>query len=339
MTHQEFSRTEDYSKPSENISKRPRNTAFKQQTLAAYQPLYELKSMTLMFFIACVVFNLLGTVSLVISNNVWEESLDYTNCIDVSSGLQCTANATNVSCTCLVNLKVDRDIVETIFVYYKLSNFHQNHRRYVKSRDSNQLLGSKVDNLSDNCNPFKVDSNGTPIAPCGAIANSIFNDTFEVSGVSISRKNIAWNSDHEGKFNNPEPVNDLKKAFSDFSKPPHWSERVEELEASDPDNNGYKNEALQVWMRTSPFPTFRKLYGRLDHGLSQGIYNVSISYNYPVVNGTKMIIFSTVSFLGGKNSLVGISCIIAGFVSLLTGLILLVAIKYRPRYLDIRFLN
>lgn len=332
MTHQEFSITEDSSKSSDDISKRPDNTAFKQQRLAAWQPVYEPKSVLPMFFIVGVIFIPLGAVFLVSSNNVWEVSLDYTNCVDISSGLPCSSNAPNVSCTCQVNLEVERDIKETVFVYYGLSNFYQNHRRYVKSRDDNQLLGSKVDSLSDDCSPFKVDSNEKLIAPCGAIANSIFNDTFEVSGVSISRKNIAWNSDHEVKFNNPEPINDLNTAFLDFVKPPYWSKRVEELDTSDSNNNGYKNEALEVWMRTSAFPTFRKIYGRLDNGLSQGNYNVSISYNYPVIgfDGTKRIIFSTVSFLGGKNSFVGVSYIVVGSVSLLTGLILLIANKYRP---------
>ena len=28
-----------------------------------------------------------------------------------------------------------------IFVYYQLENFYQNHRRYVKSRDYQQLMG------------------------------------------------------------------------------------------------------------------------------------------------------------------------------------------------------
>lgn len=63
-------------------------------------------------------------------------------------------------------------------MYYGLSNFYQNHRRYVKSRDDNQLLG-KLGNPSTDCAPFAFanDSDGIskPIAPCGAIANSMFN--------------------------------------------------------------------------------------------------------------------------------------------------------------------
>ena len=332
MTRREFSITEESSKSSEDISKKPDNTAFKQQRLAAWQPVYEPKSVLPMFFIVGILFIPLGSIFLVSSNNVWEVSIDYTNCVDISSGSQCSSNAPNVSCTCQETLTVDSDVTGPVFVYYRLSNFYQNHRRYVKSRDDNQLLGSNVDSLSDDCKPFKEDANGKLIAPCGAIANSLFNDTFEVSGVTISRKNIAWNSDHDVKFNNPEPVDNLVEAFKDFEKPPYWSQRVEELDTSDSDNNGYKNEALEVWMRTSAFPTFRKLYGRLDNGLSQGTYTIDISYNFPVVgfDGTKSIVFSTVSFLGGKNSFIGICYIVVGALSLLTGLVLLIANKYRP---------
>lgn len=62
----------------------------------------------------------------------------------------------------------------TVYLYYGLNNFYQNHRRYVKSRDDYQLLGRLSDNPSSDCDPFRINNN-KPIAPCGAIANSLFN--------------------------------------------------------------------------------------------------------------------------------------------------------------------
>jgi hypothetical protein len=58
-----------------------------------------------------------------------------------------------------------------------LENFYQNHRRYVKSRNDDQLGGEAVSisALNQECEPFDVDVNGNAIAPCGAIANSLFN--------------------------------------------------------------------------------------------------------------------------------------------------------------------
>ena len=69
-------------------------------------------------------------------------------------------------------------------MYYGLSNYYQNHRRYVKSRDDKQLGGATVTSVGDldsNCDPYISDENGTtkiPYAPCGAIANSLFNGMF-----------------------------------------------------------------------------------------------------------------------------------------------------------------
>ena len=62
-------------------------------------------------------------------------------------------------------------------MYYGLTNYYQNHRRYVKSRDDDQLLGRLSDTPSSDCHPFDKDpdKNNQPIAPCGAIANSLFN--------------------------------------------------------------------------------------------------------------------------------------------------------------------
>ena len=62
-----------------------------------------------------------------------------------------------------------------------MTDYYQNHRRYVKSRDDVQLLAGKDDLVAkhQDCDPYDIDeSAGKPIAPCGAIANSLFNDTF-----------------------------------------------------------------------------------------------------------------------------------------------------------------
>jgi hypothetical protein len=67
-----------------------------------------------------------------------------------------------------------------VYIYYGLTNYFQNHRRYVRSRDDNQLHGETVSisTLNRDCHPYlKKEFNSTysqPIAPCGAIANSLF---------------------------------------------------------------------------------------------------------------------------------------------------------------------
>ena len=65
-----------------------------------------------------------------------------------------------------------------MFMYYSLTNYYQNHRRYVKSRDDNQLRGEDIGyySLEGDCSPFLGNSSSSvAYAPCGAIANSMFN--------------------------------------------------------------------------------------------------------------------------------------------------------------------
>lgn len=84
----------------------------------------------------------------------------------------------------------------------------------MKSRDDDQLLGSFKNNPSSDCAPFALTAEGKTIVPCGAIANSLFNDTLTLKSesyglVPVLRTGIAWESDREIKFRNPE--GDLKE--------------------------------------------------------------------------------------------------------------------------------
>ena len=131
--------------------------------------------------------------------------------------------------------EVREEIPGPIYIYYQLDNFYQNHRRYVKSRDNQQLAGTWKDtkDLTD-CDPIiKVEDlwdyqrknmKGLvmpledPAIPCGLVAKSLFNDTFKLykktgasmnpssdTPISISSDNIAWSSDITYKFKNIQP--------------------------------------------------------------------------------------------------------------------------------------
>lgn len=78
-------------------------------------------------------------------------------------------------------------------MYYRLTNFYQNNRKYVKSFDLNQLKGEAITDpsgLAPECDPLRTNSEeivfdrpsgkvtvpkgSAVIYPCGLIANSIF---------------------------------------------------------------------------------------------------------------------------------------------------------------------
>lgn len=354
-------------------SNQPQNTAFKQQRLPAWQPVLTAKNVLPTFIIVGIVFIPLGAVLLVTSNNCFELTQPYTECKNINNisescydtAIKQIENNQKTDCQCEIEFDIDQNVTGPVYFYYKLTNFFQNHRVYVKSRDNKQLSGStdiKGSNLDNNCEPFKTDANGNAIAPCGTIANSLFNDTFLLykvknnnndDQININKKGIAWKTDHEIKFQNPWynsgsgsgqqcSEDDLACNFGNGSganedqvpktvKPVYWSKPVYEIsDALDmdpsPEYNGYENEALEVWMRTAAFPTFRKLYGTYSDGLTEGKYKILINYNYPTMgfDGTKSFVIAQMTWAGGKNPFLGIAYIVVGSLSLLATIILTV---------------
>jgi hypothetical protein len=68
--------------------------------------------------------------------------------------------------------------------------------------------------------------------------------------------------------------------FDNYVHPPNWQKNVTELDLEDPENNGYDNEDLIVWMRTAALPTFRKLYRKVElNSLPAGEYELHVNYS------------------------------------------------------------
>ncbi|KAJ8350325.1 hypothetical protein SKAU_G00254550 [Synaphobranchus kaupii] len=339
--------TED-SKP---LKRRPDNSAFKQQRLPAWSPSLAAGTVLPFFFFMGVLCVLLGVGLLLTVQATHEIKVDYTNAGTCETCFNLRKSSINAlqSCDCNINFTLSKAFKGDVFLYYGLVNFHQNLRRYMDSRDDGQMVG-RLKNLktpSSYCSPFSH-AGKAPIAPCGAIANSMFNDSFVLhyhptEGESVPlpmfRRGIAWYTDRNVKFRNPkEPNKTLVEVFEGTVPPFYWQKPVYELDQSDPGNTGFINEDLIVWMREAAFPNFKKLYGILDQsqarfeeGLPAGNYSVSISYNYPVeyFQGRKMVVLSTVSWFGGQNHFLPIAYMVTG------GLILVVAMVLTVVYLKV----
>lgn len=172
-------------------------------------------STTLTFSIFAVIFLATGIVLYVMSDQIEEIVVQYDNvaeCEDVKQKY----DDNNHPLTCEVDLLTDNASIENtikspIYVYYQLDNFYQNHRRYVKSRDNEQLYGTyKSSDQLSTCDPIVNNTQlwkeqqysfkdqelakannqpltdfvplpaNSPAVPCGLVAKSFFNDTYSL---------------------------------------------------------------------------------------------------------------------------------------------------------------
>ncbi|KAH0541867.1 hypothetical protein FGG08_003672 [Glutinoglossum americanum] len=250
---------------------------------------------------------------------------------------------------CSITFNIPEDLKPPVLFYYRLTNFYQNHRRYVKSLDSDQLKGTAKSAGaigSGSCDPLRLDKSGKPYYPCGLIANSLFNDTFHEpillnlkSGDAPDRSNktypmyekgIAWPSDKA-------LYGPTKYKVGEIAVPPNWQERWPNgYTDENPPPNLAEDEKFQVWMRTAGLPAFSKLALRNDNlTMERGNYQVDIELNFPVTvyGGTKSLVITTTTVMGGKNPFLGIAYVVVGGICVVLGALFTVTHLIKPRKL------
>ena len=247
-----------------------------------------------------------------------------------------------------MTIRLTEDIPGPAFFYYRLTNFYQNHRRYVSSRSENQLAGEGSGSVSA-CTPL-ISVNGTSNSsliynPCGLVANSWFNDEYRsiVDELDVpvpwERKNIAWPSDKERKFLRIPPSTLASNPSMIGVPPPNLVQFVTPAGPGVPLEDQYfdvTQEDFIVWMRVAGLPTFRKLYARIPQGLSAGEYRVTVNNRYSTARfggGTKSIVISNASFIGGKNPFLGYAFIAVGSLCLALAIAFFLVNLIKPRRL------
>ncbi|KAK3844111.1 MAG: cell cycle control protein [Linnemannia gamsii] len=354
---------------------RPPNTSFKQQRLKAWQPILTAKSVLPTLFILGILFAPLGGLLVWRNGQVTEMSFEYTDCDSATT----VTNITNVNFVhsssvnfegptyfisnavasvapapgttanpvtynverCTVDLTIPVDFQPPVMMYYKLTNFFQNHRKYTKSMDYKQLAGQIA--TLDEINGRKGCNETELIYPCGLIANSLFNDTISelvavpVAGADqpsspnylFSSQGIASRAD-KGKFS--------KYGYTDLTSihpPTNWRKRypLEGYSEAFPPPDISTDEHFQVWMRTAGWSTFLKTYGRGNTVLLKGKYRLLIDMNFPIktYGGKKFIVISTIGATGGRNNFLGIGYIVVAVLCAGLGVIFTAFHIAKPR--------
>ena len=161
----------------------PTTNSFIQQTIPVQQLVYTSKCVLTSFFAIAVVCFTLGVVCYTYSGAVKQYSFTYSD------------NSTKITCpdvsndSCVVRFNLTSQIPGPVYLYYRLTNMYQNHRRYVPSRSDPMHRGDfgeedpqQDPTGGDSCADFGYTPDDKRILyyPCGLVAMSIFNDSFRL---------------------------------------------------------------------------------------------------------------------------------------------------------------
>jgi len=289
------------------VSRRPPNTPFRQGKMKANQLLLTPKGVIFCFLLLGIIFVPVGAAMLFLSNSVVEYTLRYDDICPEST-----------VCNIVINLP---KMEPPVYMYYRLSNFYQNYRRYTQSRDPDQLAGRHVSNsyssLNSDCAPYTSNGNSQDpnnfYVPCGLMARSMFNDSFSLwdstnTPVPLKKEGIAWTSDKK-LFKNPALSTPGIRTIADF-----------------------EDEDFVVWMKPAPLPDFKKIHRIISTSL-EGNYTLQVKSVFPtkVLNSKKYVVLSTTTAIGGKNSFLGWAYIVMGAVLIIQGILFGIQQKLCPR--------
>lgn len=303
------------------------STAFgrlKQQELKSYTCTFSPRCVVTIYFAIALTFIPLGA-------SIFAATARITSTDDRAYSQDCKSQKQPY---CLVFFTPRKTIKKPSYLFYRLVNFHQNARDYVKSRSPTQNRGIVPTTYEEvaNCDRWLCPEGGSSctsatnfnaskiIYPCGLTARYVFNDTFTIKRsdgkfVSTNKRNIAWWADAKYKFRQ-------NKNSEEFTMERNWSSFPKPRSA----NDLLEDNDFVVWMRLAAFPTFDKLYTVIQEDLLKDVkYTVNISDTFSVdeFGGDKFFYITTTSWFGTRNAFLAAAYLLVGLFALVIAVILL----------------
>ena len=320
-------------------------TRFLQQELPAVRPIPSVRANVGVPLLLGIANLIVGAAMIAASKGVVEVSIRYDD-VEACRDAHVTSGGETV---CTVQAVIQKDMHGPVFVHYGLDRFHQNARRYATSSAYAQyhfpdrtfqtaelhlclpelFLGSTgYDGAFSEANDLP---NGGLITPCGLVAWTFFNDTYQLGVARFGTTS--------------EPSSPADEVLLAFDAQPERIARRNDLslfgpvraENYNPDafpqfrGGGTANrmlndeERLITWMRLAARPKFRKPYARLDAPedgapvfragdvVSIGVHNRYDTYRF---GGTKTVVLTTLSWYGGRHEGAGWAFVCSGVAML-----------------------
>mmetsp|Transcript_11831 Transcript_11831/g.27255 ORF Transcript_11831/g.27255 Transcript_11831/m.27255 type:complete len:1730 (-) Transcript_11831:60-5249(-) len=338
-----------------NKSKAPSKNIVLQQKAPVQQLVFTGPCVISTFLIVGLVLLIIGSVALSQRSNIKSFPSNGSPYVyfDVSksSSLSCGCTATErsicsqTSSSCAITVVLENDIPGPVYFYYTLTNFFQNHRRYVASQDPVQYrdkwtvdaAGLPSTGSFGACWPLET-YNETVLGkqetiyyyPCGLGALSMFNDTFQLQDsnsntVQWSKEGISWRASLKGRYQSQSEAwlrqNCRHLGGYDFSLS-GFSDSLKNFSGSPSGRyncwHNVSDEDFMVWMRPAASSSFWKLHRIIPNGLKKGAYTLIVNINFPVASfkGTKGFVLTNANTFGTDPTFVGAMTLAVGCISL-----------------------
>ncbi|CAJ1432175.1 unnamed protein product [Effrenium voratum] len=260
---------------------RPRNTAFAQQTIPSYQFLLNGRMVLCAATAGACLFGLMGISALLFSLNASQLRISYDgpelmerkNSWDLMGTKLVRPCQAPQECTFEITLPAD--IQAPVQVYYSVKPFYQNYFSYMSSVVPAELQGQMASEEARAVCPeqSRLTADGKDIFPCGLIATSVFNDTFEIEGMEIDTE-----SEHM-------PV------WRHFKNPPEYPDKAgvswlyERYPMVTDEELGIKSKRFVAWMIPNFLNRANKPYGVISQPLLKGQkIKMRIKSSFPVTS-------------------------------------------------------